>query len=49
MDKDNKNYKMIENYIKNTGYGCSDKILDIFELSREGEAKQFNPNNYGNN
>jgi hypothetical protein len=39
MDKDNKNYKMIENYIKNTGYGCSDKILDIFELSREGEAK----------
>ena len=30
---------MIENYIKNTGYGCNDKILDIFELDREGEAK----------
>jgi hypothetical protein len=30
---------MIENYIKNTGYGCQDKILDIFELDRDGEAK----------
>jgi hypothetical protein len=39
LDKENKNYKMIENYIKNTGYGCHDKILDIFELDREGEAK----------
>lgn len=30
---------MIENYIKNTGYGCQDKILHIFELDRDNEAK----------
>jgi hypothetical protein len=39
LDKDDKSYKMIEKYIKNTGYGCQDKILDIFELGREGEVK----------
>ena len=39
LDSKDKAYKMIENYIKNTGYGCHDKILDIYELDRDGEAK----------
>lgn len=36
-------YKMIEQYINNTKWGQTVKLVDCFTLDREGEDKKYNP------
>ena len=39
---------MINRYVQNTSRGYKLGLVDCFELEREGEAAQFNPNKLGN-
>jgi hypothetical protein len=43
-----KEYKMIETFIENTRDHYNLKIIDMFELDRDGEKKIFNPLKLGN-
>ena len=41
-------YKMLEQYLKNTSDGQKLKLLELYKVSRHGEAKNFNPKKLGN-
>ena len=48
LEAKDKSYKMLEEYMKNTSDGRNLKVMDIFKIEREGEAKIFNPNKLKN-
>lgn len=48
IDQKEKEFKMINEYIQNTSFGRSIKIIDLFKIERENEAKVYNPNKLDN-
>jgi len=49
LEKSSEDYKMIKQYIDNTKDYEDIKLIDCFDIDREGEANRFNPQNLGNN
>eukprot|EP01101_Sappina_pedata_P011845 TRINITY_DN8029_c0_g1_i1.p1 TRINITY_DN8029_c0_g1~~TRINITY_DN8029_c0_g1_i1.p1 ORF type:complete len:676 (-),score=238.61 TRINITY_DN8029_c0_g1_i1:70-1926(-) len=43
LDKNSKEYKMIEKYVKNTHQGSTPVIDEVYEIVREGEEQRFIP------
>lgn len=48
LAKNDKDFKMIDEYLANTSRGRGLKLKNVFKLKRDGEDKIFNPNKLGN-
>ncbi len=49
LDTESSNYKMVSKYIDDTKQGYPNlRIVDLFEVEREGEAERFNPKGLDN-
>ena len=48
LNKDHGDYKMIDEYIRNTNMGRNIKVIDLFRIKRNGEDAVYNPKNLDN-
>ena len=48
LDKDNKERKMLDDFVKARSDGRMITVIDAFKIEREGEVAKYNPNKYDN-